>query len=140
MDPMVKLLSSQPSLAGLDEWQVERLAPLARRTIVHAGAWFLRAGDHADRLYLLTRGRVAVRTGPPPDGSPVAELKAGEVLGWSWAVAPYRWRFDAVAIETTHMIELDGPALAELCRRDRLLGYELTRVLLVVVADRLGMP
>ena len=35
----------------------------------------------------------------------------GEVLGWSWLVAPYRWHFDARAVGLVRAIAIDGKCL-----------------------------
>ena len=40
----------------------------------------------------------------------------GDVLGWSWLVPPYRWRFDARATEETSAIAFDGRACAASAR------------------------
>jgi hypothetical protein len=54
-------------------------------------------------------------------------LGEGEVLGWSWLVAPYRWRFDGRAVELTRAIALDGECLRGKCEEDHDLGYELMK-------------
>jgi CRP/FNR family cyclic AMP-dependent transcriptional regulator len=132
------LLRSQPFLADLDDWQLECLARRARRSMFHAGNRLFSEGDPADRLWLIVRGRVNVDTHLPGRGDVLVDtLGPGSVLGWSWLFPPYRWHFGAVAIENTHSIELDGPAVREMCQRDPILGYRLTVGLMTVVVDRL---
>jgi CRP-like cAMP-binding protein len=133
-----RLLREMPFLAGLTDWQLERLAQRAQRSVFHAGNRIIRAGDPADRLWMIAIGHVDLDM-ERPDGSAVVveTLGPGSVLGWSSAVPPYRWHFGAVATETTLTVEVDGSALRELCESDPLLGYQLINGIVRVVADRL---
>jgi CRP/FNR family transcriptional regulator, cyclic AMP receptor protein len=74
----------------------------------------------------------------PLSGSiPIQTLEGGDVLGWSWLVPPYRWRFDAGAIELTRAIALDGKCLRAKCEADHCLGYDLLKRFLAVMVQRL---
>jgi hypothetical protein len=55
-----------------------------------------------------------------PNGGAMTVLTvgAGEVLGWSWLVPPYRWNFDARALEPTRAIALDGKCLRTKAEQD----------------------
>jgi CRP/FNR family cyclic AMP-dependent transcriptional regulator len=132
------LLRQQPFLAGLTDWQLERLARHGRRAVLPAGTTICRTGEWADRLWLIVTGEVAVRE-PAADGSAVTveTLGPGAVVGWSSMVPPYRSRFDATPGAHTLAVEFDGTALREMCERDPLMGYVVVRALLVVLADRI---
>jgi hypothetical protein len=58
-------------------------------------------------------------------------------LGWSWLIPPYKWRFDARAIETTRAFALDGKCLRGKCDEDPRLGYELLKRIAATIAERL---
>jgi CRP/FNR family transcriptional regulator, cyclic AMP receptor protein len=132
------LLCSQRFLDGLNDWQLQRLAQHARRSMFHAGNRVFREGDPADRMWLIVTGRVAIDTNLADLGEVVVDtLGPGAALGWSWLVPPYRWRFGAVASETTHTIEIDGAAARELCHSDPLLGFQLALGVIHVVTERL---
>ena len=60
----------------------------------------------------------------------------GEVLGWSWLVPPYRWRFDARAVGPVRAIVLDGKCLRTKCRTNHDLGYELLNRTVNIVGRR----
>ena len=60
-----------------------------------------------------------------------------DVLGWSWLIPPYRWRFDARAIDLTRAIALDGKCLRGKCDQDPRLGYELLKRVAAIMAERL---
>lgn len=138
MESTYEVLATAPFFAGLTDWQIEWLSRCAHRTMFHPGIRIFREGDPADRFWLLIKGRVDLDTCLPGRGDVVvATLGPGAVLGWSWLFPPYRWHFGAVAVEMTHALELDGPAVRELCQRDPVLGYEVTRRLMRIVVDRL---
>ncbi|HEY3008852.1 MAG TPA: cyclic nucleotide-binding domain-containing protein [Micromonosporaceae bacterium] len=138
MSDSYDLLRAQRFLDGLNDWQLQRLAQHAQRSMFHAGNRVFREGDAADRMWLIVAGRVAVDTHLPRQGDVVVDtLGPGAVLGWSWLVPPHRWRFGAVAIETTHTIEMDGPSVRELCHNDPLLGFQLALGVIQVVTERL---
>lgn len=69
----------------------------------------LREGQKADRFYLILRGDVALEIHSPGCQPRIIQtVNGGEVLGWSWIFAPFRWTFDARALTPTEAIELDG--------------------------------
>ena len=132
------LLRQQPFLAGMTDWQLERLARHARRAVLPTGTTICRTGDRADRLWLVVTGEIALHE-TTADGAAVTveTLGPGTVVGWSSMVPPYRSRLDATAQAYTLSVEFDGAALREMCERDPMLGYVVMRALLVVLADRI---
>ncbi len=67
----------------------------------------------------------------------IETLGPGDVVGWSWLFPPYRWQFDAVALERVAAVALDGACLRAKCDDDTRLGFELTRRFAGVLIDRL---
>jgi CRP/FNR family transcriptional regulator, cyclic AMP receptor protein len=138
METAYDLLAAQPFLDGLTDHQLERLSYWSKRAMFHAGNRVFHEGDHADRFWLISRGKVNLDTHIPGRGDVVVEtLGPGAVLGWSWLFPPYRWHFGAVAVENTFTVSLDGAGLRGLCDQDPILGYELTSRFMRVVVDRL---
>ena len=81
---------------------------------------------------------MALETSAPQRGSAIIQtLGEGEVLGWSWLVAPYRWRFDARVVEAVRAIALDGKCLRGRSEEDHDLGYELMKRFAQVMEQRL---
>jgi CRP-like cAMP-binding protein len=104
----------------------------------NAGETIFREGEDADKFYLIRQGKVALETAVPQRGSVIIQtLGEGEVLGWSWLVAPYRWRFDARATELTRAIALDGKCLRGRSEEDHDLGYELMKRAAQIMEQRL---
>jgi len=52
-------------------------------------------------------------------------------------IPPYRWRFDAQALELTRAIALDGKCLRTKSEEDHNLGFELLKRFSKIVADQL---
>jgi CRP-like cAMP-binding protein len=98
----------------------------------------LRAGEPADRFYIIRHGKVGVEVFAPEVGPITIEtLGEGDVLGWSWLFPPYRWVFDARALELTRAIALDGKCLREKCDEDPRLGYDLMKRFAQIMVERL---
>ena len=74
----------------------------------------------------------------PGDGRVIIEtLGRGDVIGLSWMLPPYQWRFGAVATQPTQAFVFDARAVRAACDADPLLGYELSRRFSAVVVHRL---
>lgn len=96
------------------------------------------SGDAADKLWLINSGAVVLDFPVPGRGDIVIErLRHGSVVGWSWMLAPYRWRFGALVAEDLHAIEFDAVQVRDLIAADPELGRELNGRFLAVLADRL---
>jgi CRP-like cAMP-binding protein len=138
MRSLEELLGEAPALAALPAAHRATIAGCARNQVFEPGAALLREGDPADEFFIVRRGAVAVET-PVPGRGPVTleTLGAGDLLGWSWLVPPYRSAFDARALETVHAVAIDGACLRGKCERDPALGYDLLKVVATVFARRL---
>ena len=110
-----RLLAQQPFLRGLAPEHLALLADGASYAQFDPGHYLCREGDRADFFYLVHRGRVALELNQDESQVAVQSLEAGDVLGWSWLVPPYRWRFNGRAIEATQAIALDGRGLRTRC-------------------------
>ena len=104
----------------------------------NAGESVCRQGDEANHFYLIRAGKVALEIPVPGRGTvTIQTLGDGEILGWSWLIPPYRWRFDARAVETTRAIAFDGRCLRSKCEEDPQLGYELLKRVVARFGERL---
>jgi CRP-like cAMP-binding protein len=102
------------------------------------GKFLFRDGDDANTFYVIRAGRVAIEIFSPKRGPiTVQTVREGEVLGWSWLFPPYKWHFDARALELTRAISLDGKCLRNKCEEDHDLGYELMKRFSEVMIQRL---
>jgi CRP/FNR family transcriptional regulator, cyclic AMP receptor protein len=135
---LAELLADQPMLHGLPVADLARAAECARNVVFARDRLLLREGDQADTFYLLRRGRVAIEVHSPAWGPLVIETVApGGCVGWSWLFPPYRWHFDARAIEPVGAIAVDGACLRKKAETDPELGYALLTRVSAVLLDRL---
>lgn len=138
MHALAELIASSPVFAGLPPEHLELIAGCAQNVGFDEGAVVFREGDEADTFYLVRRGRVAFELHTPDRGGLVIETAdVGDVVGWSWLFPPYRWHFDALAVEDVRAIAFDGACLRGKCAEDPRLGYELMQRFAQVMIDRL---
>lgn len=121
-----QLLNEHPFFAGLDSDTLTLLAGCAVNQHTNAGQYLYHEGEPADTFYVIRSGRVTIETNNPVGGPMVIEtVDAGDVLGWSWLIPPYRWQFDGRAVEPTSHVTFDGACLRGKCDDDPALGYLL---------------
>ena len=138
MRDLEQTLREHPFLEGLDAEHIKLLVGCASNVVFKSGEFIIREGEEADAFYFIRHGRVLIETHVPQKGPIIIRSReAGEILGWSWLVPPYRWHFDARAAELTRAIALDGKCLREKCEQDHDLGYEVMRRFVVIIAQQL---
>jgi len=138
MESIERLIGSHPFFRDLDPAFIRFIAGCGRNVRFDAGPYLFREGDEADYFYLLRHGRVALEIAAP--GRPaltIQTLHEGDIVGASWLVPPYRWSFDARALELTRAVALDAGCLRGKCAEDHELGYELMRRFVPVMLERL---
>jgi CRP-like cAMP-binding protein len=131
-------LAGHAFFQGLDSSFIEVLTGCAANVRIDAGDHFFREGEPAHRFYLIRHGRVSVEfSNPSGEPVPVQTLGPGDELGWSWLYPPYRWRFDARALDLTRAVSMDARCIRGKLDDDPNLGYELMKRLAAVVHARL---
>ena len=135
---MAVQIAEHPFMKGLSAEQITRLSACAMDSHFAVGEIIFREGDPANRFYLIQEGRVALESRPSGgEAMVIGEIGPGDVLGWSWLLPPYRWHFDARAIEPVSAVFLYGTRLREECEEDHDLGYELMKRTAEVIIQRL---
>lgn len=131
-------LHEHPFFTTLSGAHIALLAGCAKLVRFDEGTLIFRQGDPAEAFYLIRHGKVAIDIPAPTRGAlTVQTLSEGEVLGFSWLVAPYTTRFDARAVTLTRAISLDGICLRRKCDDDPVLGYQLLKRFTGIMAERL---
>ena len=132
------LIAGHSFFSDLEEEYVRSLTGCAANVRFDSGTYVFHEGEPADHFYLIRQGRVAIEISAPPRKPIIVQtLSAGDVLGWSWLVAPYQWRFHARAVESVRAIALDGKCLRARCEENHDLGYELLKRFARVITQRL---
>jgi CRP/FNR family cyclic AMP-dependent transcriptional regulator len=138
MKTLDAIVAESPIFAGLDQAHLELIAGCAQNTGFDAGRYLFREGDQADTFYLVRHGRVLLETFVPGRGPLTIEtIDEGDVVGWSWLFAPYRWHYDARALDMVRAVAFDGACLRGKFNDDKSLGYELLMRFSPVMVERL---
>lgn len=138
MGTIETILTEHPFLKGLAAPYIELIAACASNVRFNKGDYIFREEEEADRFYMVRHGLVALDVYVPQRGPVTIDtIQEGEVLGWSWLFPPYRWHFDARALQLTRAVAFDGKCLRERCDEDTHLGYELLKRFSLVIMQRL---
>jgi CRP/FNR family transcriptional regulator, cyclic AMP receptor protein len=134
----MSVLGAQPFLRGMPPAQLATLAELCEHVSIPSRKRLFDEGSRADRFWLIDAGQVTLDASVPGQDRVIIEtLGRGDVIGLSWILPPYQWRFGAVATQPTQAFSFDAAAVRAACDADPLLGYELGRRFSAVVVRRL---
>lgn len=138
METLERIVADHPFLAGLGDQYTKTLVGCASNVRFEAGSYIFREGGAANNFFLIRAGKVSLEM-VTPHNHPIQVYTVGEgdILGWSWLLPPYHWRFHAHAIEETRALALDGMCLRRKCEENHDLGYELFRRIAQVISKRL---
>jgi CRP/FNR family transcriptional regulator, cyclic AMP receptor protein len=138
MEGLERIVMAHPFFAGLEAELGQLVSGCARNLRFNRDQYLFHEGDAANEFYLIRHGAVALEILPPGQSSVVFATEGeGELVGTSWLIPPYRWRFDARAVELTHAIGIDARCLRDKCEADHHLGYEMMKRFLPVIVKRL---
>jgi CRP-like cAMP-binding protein len=138
MKELEGLLAEQPFFKGMDPHWIAFLAGCAANVRFDAGSYILREGAEADRFLLIRYGRVALETHVPQRGAvTIATIGKDDVVGWSWLFPPYRWTFDARALELVRAVAFDAACIRRKCEEDPAFGFVMMMRLVPVIISRL---
>jgi CRP/FNR family transcriptional regulator, cyclic AMP receptor protein len=138
MEGLERIVLEHPFFAGLGPEFGAAISGCARNLRFAAGEYLFREDEPANEFYLIRHGTVALELHAP--GQPViviATLREGDILDAAWLVPPYRWTFDARAIELCRVLGVNAKCLREKCEADHDLGYELMKRFVGAMGERL---
>ena len=122
------LIREHPFFKDLDPSFCELVAGCGHNVRFDAGDYLFREGDPADTLYMVRRGRVVFELSAPGlQPMRFMTVEEGEIAGVSWLVPPYRWHYDAKALDLVRAVAFDATCLRDKCEDDHDLGYELMK-------------
>ncbi len=138
METVERIIDEHSFFAGLDQTLLHLLAGCASNVHFDAGCYIFKAGDEANAFYLIREGRVSLEIFTPEHKPIIVDtLGVGDVLGWSWLMPPFRWKFDAHARTGLRAIALDGKCLRAKCEENHDLGYEVLKRFAHIIDRRL---
>jgi CRP/FNR family transcriptional regulator, cyclic AMP receptor protein len=138
MEGLERIVGEHPFFAGLQDAFLSLVYACAKNVRFEAGQYLFHEGEPADWFYLLRHGRVALEVTAPGRGVVAFQtITEGELVGLPWLIPPYRWTYDAKAMELTRAIAMDASCLRQKCEADHNLGYEMMKRFMPVLIQRL---
>jgi CRP-like cAMP-binding protein len=138
MENLERIIAECPFFSDLDRPYLDLVVGCASNVRFDAGSYVFKEGTPADTFYLIREGKVAVEIfAPHRKPQIVSTIGQGEILGWSWLLPPYVWKFNGHAIQATRAIALDGKCLRTKCEENHDLGYEILKRFVRIIEQRL---
>jgi CRP-like cAMP-binding protein len=132
-----EVVRAHPFFEGLESRFCDLICGCAKYDRFQPGEYLFHEADSADQFYLIREGCVAMQIQGPSMTKTLLTLHQGELVGVSWLVPPYRWSYDARAMQFTRAIAMDARCLRGKCEADHDLGYELMKRFMPVLIERL---
>lgn len=125
-----------PIIDALPEAARARMQARIARLELDSGVTFMHEGEVTAFLAIVVSGQVALRLRVPERGAiTILTLEAGDIVGWSAIVAPYRATTSATTLEATELAIFDATELRDLLATDcEVAAAFLPRVLETVTA------
>ena len=138
MTEQASIIGAESFLRGLEPAYLERLASLSRHISLPAKSRLIDEEMPARCFWIVDAGQVALDALVPGAGRVVIEmLGRGDVVGLSWLVPPYQFRFGAVTTQPMQAFEFDAVQVRAACRDDPEFGYAVLDRFLAVAYHRL---
>ena len=132
------LIKDQPFLKDMNPEYLDLFVGCASKITFKKGHFLLTQDGNADQFYIIDHGKVHIEMFAGDKGPvTIQSLSDGDILGWSWLIPPYKWRFDALAVDSTTVIAFDGKFLREKCEEDHSFGYDMLKRMTSVITYRL---
>ena len=134
-----EILRRYPYFAGIDEASLREIAMTAEeKPRIPAGTCVFSEGEPVKHVGLILSGEVNIQyllgTG---EMRTVDTLVAGDLLGFSALIEPYKYTSFGTTTQQTDLVLIDAGKLRDLCNRDPQLGYRLALHFAKLLADRL---
>lgn len=138
LEEIREIVAKHPFAEILSEDDIAMVSGCAVIAHYSPGQYLFKEGEPADHFYLVRAGRAALEIHAPGSGpQQILTFAADDVIGVSWLIPPYRWRFDARALDELSVLKFDAKCLRAKCDADPRLGYTLLQRMLPDLINRL---
>ncbi len=135
---MTEMVGAHPFFEGLNEEHLKTVLGCVSNVKFNEGDYIARIGAECNQFYLLRHGSVSIELFSPERGAiQIQTVSDGDLLGWSWLIPPYKWKFDARALTLTRAFAVNGSCLRQKVEQDHSLGYELYKRISLCFTERL---
>jgi len=109
------------------EAHLEELAKITEKKTYKRHDHVYERGNPARHLFVVSKGLISLRRFEPGDDVGIAfeTRDPGTVFGAASFMKPQEYTLTAVCIEDSEVMAVDADKLAELCKNDPAVGYEL---------------
>lgn len=124
--------------SGLTGKELDALTRISDTVDCPRGEFIFRENTPADKLYVLSRGRVSVgfEVGHHQEAV-VHVVEPGQAFGWSALVQPYQFTATAKCVEDSEVVSVDREGLRRLMDTDCYLGFVIMEKLAEIISERL---
>lgn len=126
---------------GVAPADVARLCTIATTESLQTGEYLFLLGEPADRVFVVLQGRIDICLPLSFDGAmrdvAVETAGAGDALGWSMFVEPYRFTLSARAAEPSAVAAFPRQELWRVLDSDPKLGYAFSKRVAELIGQRL---
>ncbi|RMF29279.1 MAG: cyclic nucleotide-binding domain-containing protein [Candidatus Nitrosothermus koennekii] len=134
---LVEMIKNHALFKDIDA-DLTPLVEYAKDIIFQKNDFIFHEGEDANSFYLITYGKISLELSTAHRGRIIIQtLGKDEVLGISWLFPPYKWHFDARALELSRVVKLDANLVMRRCEEDNRLGYYLMKRFAGVIMKRL---
>lgn len=138
MNENVHFLKEHPVFQRLSEVYLHQLAEHMEVVSIEPGTVLFEEAAEAKNFYIVMEGTVGLYARVSDDKDQwIQMIDVGEVIGWSWLVAPYRWAFTAKSRNGCMLMRFDANVIRELCDRDPAFGYGTMKQICALMLGRL---
>lgn len=138
MKSIEDLIRAHPFLEGLESNYLRHMVGCAQNATFNKDAYLIREGEDAGQFFLIRKGTVALESFAPNRGPMIFRtVEESDFLGVSWLTPPYRWQFDARAVEPVRAVAFDAKCLRDKCDADPAMGYALMKRFVPALMQRL---
>ena len=138
MEGLERIVKEHPFFGGMQDAFCKLVCGCAKNVRFDAGQYLFHEGEAAEWFYLVRHGRVALQLTAPGRGAVTFQtIGEGDIVGVSWLIPPYRWTYDAKAIELVRAIAIDATCLRQKCEADHDLGYDMMKRFMPILIQRL---
>jgi CRP/FNR family transcriptional regulator, cyclic AMP receptor protein len=138
IEGLERIIGEHPFFSKMEKHFLDIVVGCAKNVRFEAGQYLFHEGEPADQFYLVRHGRLALQINSPGRGALTFQtLGEGEIVGISWLIPPYRWAYDAKALELTRAIAMDASCLRGKCEAQHDLGYDMMKRFMPVLIQRL---
>ncbi len=136
----LEIMQHSSFFGSMQKRHLRRLAGSAEFASFSKGDVLFSQGAQADKLFLLSEGKVALSYGSLEGDERIFLYtigNEGELVGWKSLVEPRRYRVSCTAMEPTRVFALPHQVLDDLCIEEPEFGIALFRKVLQLIGSRL---